>query len=320
MRTQSLRRATVLSLGLASLLLGGCPLFPSEPPPAAVLEGDWFAELDDGGEVVFTFDDQGDLTRIRAMTATGATVDFNASQSTTMLTGDQVTIRVPLGDRGTSTFEGTLSADQNTMEGALSQEIVAEGVLTVTIPGGDLTLTRTSDCDNDGEYDHREIAAGASADCNGNGVPDECDIADGTSQDANGNAVPDECEVDCNENGVADDVDISAGTSQDCNENGVPDECDIADGVSTDTDSDGVPDECEAGDDGSGTAGDATDGAAVYAANCAACHGADASGGAGPAIQGFTADQLNTGLASAVHASISLSDQEVADMAAWLSQ
>jgi hypothetical protein len=94
MRTHNLRHAAILCLGLTSLLLGGCQLFPSDPPPAAILAGDWFTELDDGGEAVFTFDDQGVLTRIAAETAAGSTVEFSVSRATTTLTGDQVTIRV----------------------------------------------------------------------------------------------------------------------------------------------------------------------------------------------------------------------------------
>jgi hypothetical protein len=179
-----------LCLGLAGLLLGGCPLSPFDPPPAAVLAGDWFTELDQAGEAIFTFDDQGRLTRIAA---TAGSVDFDPAESITTLDGDQVTIRVPVGSSETSTFTGTLSADQNTLEGTLSRQIAVDGLLTLTIPEGELTLTRTSDCDNSGEYDHREIADGTSADCNENGVPDDCDIADGTSLDDDEDGVPDEC-------------------------------------------------------------------------------------------------------------------------------
>ena len=42
---------------------------------------------------------------------------------------------------GTKVFDGTLSADQNTMTGTITDEIDL-GDLEITLPGGDLTLER----------------------------------------------------------------------------------------------------------------------------------------------------------------------------------
>lgn len=44
--------------------------------------------------------------------------------------------------------------------------------------------------------------------------------------------------------------------------------------------------------DGGGGNGDTSEGAMLYAENCAVCHGADGSGGTAPGIQDFTAPQL----------------------------
>jgi len=104
--------------------------------------------------------------------------------------------------------------------------------------------TPIEDCNDNGQNDCGEIAAGLQEDCNGNGVPDECDIDGGTIGDCNDNGVPDDCE-DCNGNGFADECDIDLGTSQDCQPNELPDECDIADGTSEDFNENGIPDECD---------------------------------------------------------------------------
>jgi mono/diheme cytochrome c family protein len=67
-----------------------------------------------------------------------------------------------------------------------------------------------------------------------------------------------------------------------------------------------------------GTSGGGTDGAAVFAANCAACHGADGVSGFAPDIAGFSAADLTAGLSSGTHASIALTDEEIAAVAAFL--
>jgi hypothetical protein len=85
------------------------------------------------------------------------------------------------------------------------------------------------DCNNNGQRDYCEIAAGA-PDCNNNGKPDSCDFATAG---------------DCNNNGLLDACEIANGNGIDCNGNGHFDSCDLAAGTSTDLDHNKVPDECQ---------------------------------------------------------------------------
>ncbi|MBN2560212.1 MAG: immunoglobulin domain-containing protein [Phycisphaerae bacterium] len=133
----------------------------------------------------------------------------------------------------------------------------------VTTNAAMLTVTvGACDCNENGQLDADDIAAGTSQDCNHNGIPDDCDIdpadpdGDGVvSQDCNHNGIPDECDIDpadpdgdgvvnqdCNGNGVPDTCDMAVETSQDCNGDSVPDECQL-DG--NDCNHNGVPDECD---------------------------------------------------------------------------
>ena len=68
--------------------------------------------------------------------------------------------------------------------------------------------------------------------------------------------------------------------------------------------------------DGAGEDGGAPDGAVLYADNCSTCHGDDGTGGV--PIAGLSADELSAGLASAVHGSITLSDEEIAAIVVFL--
>ena len=68
--------------------------------------------------------------------------------------------------------------------------------------------------------------------------------------------------------------------------------------------------------------GDAGRGASVYAATCAGCHGADASGGVGPALRGrgLTADEVEAVVATGrgtMPAGL-VSGQDLADVAAYV--
>jgi len=72
--------------------------------------------------------------------------------------------------------------------------------------------------------------------------------------------------------------------------------------------------------------GDSTAGANFYIGNCRSCHGANASGGtgenAGPGIVGYPAAQLQagvTGSAIHIHASLTLTADDYANVAAFLS-
>ncbi len=69
-----------------------------------------------------------------------------------------------------------------------------------------------------------------------------------------------------------------------------------------------------------GLVGDAANGAVLFVEKgCSGCHGADATGGIGPNIQGKSADNISAALGSvAMMSGISLTEQERLDIAAWL--
>ena len=69
--------------------------------------------------------------------------------------------------------------------------------------------------------------------------------------------------------------------------------------------------------------GDATNGAEVYAVNCAGCHGADGGGGSGPNIQGEDSEEevasvILEGEDSMPSFDGDLTDQEIADVVAFV--
>ena len=65
---------------------------------------------------------------------------LDTSNATTTVDGSAVSISIPQLT-GTTTFDGTLSDDQNTITGTITDEIDL-GDLEVTLPGGDLTFER----------------------------------------------------------------------------------------------------------------------------------------------------------------------------------
>ena len=67
-----------------------------------------------------------------------------------------------------------------------------------------------------------------------------------------------------------------------------------------------------------GDGGDESPGAALYAENCASCHGSDGASGFAPDVTGMAADVLSAGLESGSHGSISLTDEEVAELETYL--
>lgn len=71
-----------------------------------------------------------------------------------------------------------------------------------------------------------------------------------------------------------------------------------------------------------GLTGDAANGETVYADNCATCHGADATGGIGPAIAGKELDEIVetslVGVGDEMPAFDTLADQDIADLAAYV--
>ncbi len=73
---------------------------------------------------------------------------LDTTDSTTTLDGDQVNISIPVV-AGARLFEGTLSADENTIVGSVTEEIDL-GDLEIFLPGGNLTFERILDdpCDD----------------------------------------------------------------------------------------------------------------------------------------------------------------------------
>ena len=98
---------------------------------------------------------------------------------------------------------------------------------------------------------HNEVAnvSGAAhvfavaGDCNENGEPDLCDIAAGTSEDCDDNAIPDECDPDCDDDGTPDDCE------PDTDSDGLVDDCDncptTPNADQDDADGDGFGDACD---------------------------------------------------------------------------
>lgn len=183
------------------------------------------------------------------------------------------------GISGATTEAVTIAAAGVQHEGLYRCIVVGTCGPAATSEAAMLTVTfGACDCNENGELDADDIAAGTSQDCNNNGVPDECDVdpadPDGNGQvsdDCNQNDIPDECDLDptdpdgngqvsedCNANGAPDECEIDEGSTApggpffcqadcepDCNDNGMPDSCDVAGGTSPDCNGNGVPDECD---------------------------------------------------------------------------
>jgi hypothetical protein len=135
-------------IGMWSLILVACCGCPGTDNPASVLEGTWqlvFEEPGDleGFDIQATFDADGQLVEITAESPEGGTASLTLDDETTTEVEDgMVTITIPAAG-GTRVYEGTLSDDENTIEGSLSQELeLSSGDLDVTLPGSGLTLER----------------------------------------------------------------------------------------------------------------------------------------------------------------------------------
>jgi hypothetical protein len=239
------------------------------------LAGDWETTTEEATTAVVTFDDEGVVVRISGAAADGEAVSVEVTDATTTLEDGAVTVRVPT-PQGEAIFEGTLSADQNTLEGSLSPEVTL-GDTAVIIPEGDITLMRI--------------------------VADPCE---GVTCDEGEVCVDGECVVDdpC--------ADVVCDEGQSC----VNGECVEDDPCAEVTCSEGET--CVDGECLADVAGDPAAGEAFYAANCASCHGADGTGGFAPPVVGVTAAQLTAGLESSIHDSVSVIEEDLANLEAFL--
>ncbi|UCC32517.1 MAG: cytochrome c [Phycisphaerales bacterium] len=144
------KMSTVLMLGC--LFVCGCPFMPPPgPPPAAVLEGTWSVIPEDPGEFEgweyeAKFNSNGDLVELSGVRPEdGATARLTIDDATTELEGSDVVITLP-DLTGARVFEGTLSDDQNTMTGSVTDQIDL-GDLEASLPGGELTFERITNGD-----------------------------------------------------------------------------------------------------------------------------------------------------------------------------
>ena len=139
------QRLLSICVPVALFFVFGCPVVPVTPPPEAVLEGQWDIIPAEPGEFalwsfVAVFNADGQLQSIEGTRPDGATASLAATGSTTELDGNAVTVSIPQGNV-TKVFEGTLSADANTITGSITDEIDL-GDLEASLPAGDLTLER----------------------------------------------------------------------------------------------------------------------------------------------------------------------------------
>ena len=133
-----------ISVVAVSLSVAGCGIFT---PAESVMAGVWTITPADPGDFgdwnyEATFNSNGRLVELSAENSDGATVELEIDNATSQVSGSDVTVTIPAA-AGTRVFEGTLSADQNTVTGSLTQEIDL-GDLEATLPGGELTLDRVA--------------------------------------------------------------------------------------------------------------------------------------------------------------------------------
>ena len=121
------------------ILAGGC--WEPAPGPEAVLGGDWETTLPDGTVATFTFDESGTLVTITGERSGGASAVLTVLVSTSAVDGNDVTVKLGFPS-ATVTYDAVLSDDQNTLDGTVTSQFDFGGTLLVTIPRGDLTLTR----------------------------------------------------------------------------------------------------------------------------------------------------------------------------------
>jgi hypothetical protein len=133
---------SVSLLVLSSCLLtfmGGCGVIT---PPEAVLSGNWSLTTTEASNLpptTLTFDSSGNLTKVTFLINNG-NVEYTATNSTTLVSGDTATITVAFG-AGSLSFVGTLNSDNTVINGNLTTSLLINN-LTVNLVGASGTLTK----------------------------------------------------------------------------------------------------------------------------------------------------------------------------------
>jgi len=284
------------------MLVVACAGCEVTPPASAVLAGEWKSTNLDDLEVTLTFDSNGILTKIEATRpSNNATAELSPQNATSDVNSNAVVITIPRSG-GAAVYTATLSDDEDTLTGTLDAVIEVE-TGTITIPQGALVLERQT---NGGDPCDNVVCSNGQTCVNGECVAD--DPCEGVTCDEGQTCVNGEC--------VADDP--CEGVTCDEGQTCVNGECvavDPCEGVTCDegqtcVDGECIPDELE---------GDPEAGSTLYAASCQACHGAGGAGGIGPDLRGKTAAELEAGVnEAAIHAALTVSAQDYADLSAYL--
>jgi hypothetical protein len=132
------------ALGTLALVLSGCLPSVVSPQPS-VLAGEWILaqnpELPDT-TVKLTFDHAGRLDRVQAQ-VDAKMATYSRFESEARVVGDAVSITAPFYNNW-FVFDGTLSPDQNRIDGVASLTLSLDGGRTVVLDDRPATLLRTS--------------------------------------------------------------------------------------------------------------------------------------------------------------------------------
>lgn len=140
-----MRTLTLLAMIGLLALSSGCPTTGSNPPPEAVLAGEWNAADENGKPYLFRFNSEGILVHATTTLPDGSQQSMNIIGSSSTVEGNSVTVWVPHPEEW-SIFTGTFSENQNRIDGELVidteiTQIVNENVV-FTIPRGSFVLVR----------------------------------------------------------------------------------------------------------------------------------------------------------------------------------
>ena len=140
---RGMRIVALLIVPVAGLLSGCRALFPTTPPPEAVLAGTWAMtaqNVPDLKQLLFTFDSNGNLQTIQYQVASNATITVPAPIGETSVSGTAVSISVAF-NTNTLAFNGTLNSANNVIDGSLTT-LIAVGSSVVTVDNGPATMTK----------------------------------------------------------------------------------------------------------------------------------------------------------------------------------